>query len=402
MAAWMRRGAFYFWLAAALWLPASAAVAAAADPPACIKPGVWVRMQPDHPEVSNDVLLRELSQRRVVLLGEHHDNADHHAWQLQVLAGLYALRPDMVIGFEMFPRAVQPVLDRWVAGQLSEKEFLQQSRWQSNWSFDPDLYMPLFRFARINRIPMYAINVDRDIVSAVRSKGWAALSAEERRGIGDPAPASRDYLEMLAGSFLAHRPGGHPGGEAKLGKADEQAFQRFVEGQLLWDRAMAEGLAGPAGGERAPLVVGIMGTGHVAHNLGVPHQLAALGIGAPTVLIPWDNQIGCDDLVPGFADAVFGFDATADAAGDERPRLGVYLESTTGGVKVVKVVEDSVAEGSGLKPGDYIIELAGRAVGDVDEVITKVQDVAFGTWLPFTVQRGEQRIALVAKFPPKP
>ncbi len=71
-----------------------------------------------------DGLLAAMAGRAVVLLGEQHDDMDHHRWQLQTLATLHTLRPRMVIGFEMFPRRVQPVLDRWVAGELTEAEFL--------------------------------------------------------------------------------------------------------------------------------------------------------------------------------------------------------------------------------------------------------------------------------------
>jgi len=400
---WKRRASCISALCSGLLLIAGAVVteAASAEVPACIKPGSWMRLQENHPVVSNDALLREVSQRRVVLLGERHDNADHHAWQLQVLAGLYALHPDMVIGFEMFPRSVQPVLDRWVAGELTEQEFLKQTEWQTNWSFDPNLYLPLFNFARINRIPMHALNADRALVNTVRSKGWAATPESERGGITDPAPADRDYLKLLAGSFLAHRPGGRAEG-AELPKEDEQAFHRFVEGQLLWDGAMAQKLAAVAKRERPPLVVGIMGTGHIAYHFGVPQQLKALGVPPASVLIPWDDQIGCDDLQPGFADAIFGLASRTAAVDAERPRLGVYLEPSEAGVKVAKVVEHSVAADTGLKVGDYIVELAGGAVRNVDEVISKVQGMAFGTWLPLTVRRGEERIALIAKFPPRP
>ena len=61
---------------------------------------------------------RRAAKRSVVLLGEMHDNPEHHRWQLQTLAALHAVRPDMVIGFEMFPRRVQKALDQWVAGEL--------------------------------------------------------------------------------------------------------------------------------------------------------------------------------------------------------------------------------------------------------------------------------------------
>lgn len=370
-------------------------------PPACIKPGEWLRMD-DGKSVAHDALLKQVSQHRVVLLGEHHTNADHHRWQLQVLAGLFALQPKMAIGFEMFPQEVQPVLDRWVAGELSEKEFLRQTHWQSGWRFDAGLYLPIFHFARINRIPMYAINVNPALLSEVRAKGWAAIDPAARQGITDPAPASRDYLKMLAGSFAAHRPPGarDPSGELKV--EDKQAFQRFVEGQLLWDRAMAETLAAVAKRQPAPLVVGLMGTGHMVYNFGVPHQLAALDVADTVSLIPWDDQISCEEMVPGFADAVFGLAPDSAEPEPEKPRLGVFLEPSEGGVKVVKLIERSVAEASGVKEGDRIVEIAGHHVAEVDDVIAKVQAMLPGAWLPLTVLRGDQRKELVAKFPPRP
>ena len=116
-------------------------------------------------------VLANAAQRDVVLLGEQHDNADHHRWQLQTLAGLYAYRPDMVIGFEMFPRRLQPVLDRWVEGKLTVREFLTQAEWDTVWSFSPELYLPLFEFARINRIPMLALNIERSLTKTIGEKG---------------------------------------------------------------------------------------------------------------------------------------------------------------------------------------------------------------------------------------
>ena len=47
---------------------------------------------------------------------------------------------------EMFPRRLQPVLDRWVAGGLSEAEFLKQAEWDRVWHYDPQLYLPILHF----------------------------------------------------------------------------------------------------------------------------------------------------------------------------------------------------------------------------------------------------------------
>ena len=162
----------------------------AADAALCKDTGRWLltggkRLQPTLPAGP----LSEAASSEVVLLGEQHDQDDHHRWQLQVLAALHAQRPDMVIGFEMFPRRLQPVLDRWVAGQLSVREFITQAEWEQVWNFPPQLYLPLFEFARINRIPMIALNVDQKLTRAIADKGWQGVPATEREGVGRPAAA---------------------------------------------------------------------------------------------------------------------------------------------------------------------------------------------------------------------
>ncbi|MEK6736084.1 MAG: ChaN family lipoprotein, partial [Pseudomonadota bacterium] len=118
----------------------------------CVPLGSWVI--PGKGQAGNPQVIAEAAKKSIVLLGETHINADHHRWQLQTLAALHAIRPNMVIGFEMFPRRVQKVLDQWIAGKLTEREFLAASEWDSVWNTDADLYLPLFHFARMNRIPM--------------------------------------------------------------------------------------------------------------------------------------------------------------------------------------------------------------------------------------------------------
>lgn len=385
-----------------VWLVRPVSAEPTADSSHCVAPGTWLRMEDKH-VLSNSEILKYASRQRAVLLGEHHDNPDHHRWQLQVVAGLYALHPDMVLGFEMFPREVQPVLDRWVAGELSEEEFLAQSNWRGNWNFDPALYLPVFHFARLNHVPMLALNVSRELFQEVQRKGWEAIPPERRQGITDPATPSRDYLEMLAGSFVQHRPaqsGHEQKGLDQFSPEEKQAFKRFVEGQQLWDRAMAQAVADVARKAKAPLVVGMMGSGHMMDGFGVPHQLTALGVKEHTVLVPWDEQLSCEDLTPEFAYAVFGL-KEVEAKEEDKPRLGIYLEPADKGVKVVKVVDNSVAAASGILVDDRILELAGTPVSNMNDVVGIVQSMVPGTLLPITVLRGDQRVEILARFPPK-
>lgn len=345
---------------------------------------------------ARDVLERA-ARSSVVLLGEVHDSAEHHRWQLQVLAALHALRPTMVIGFEAFPRRVQPVLERWVAGQLSESEFLAQSDWRNVWRFDAQLYLPLFHFARMHRIPMAALNVEPALTREIAQKGFEALPAGRLEGVGRPAPASDAYLDWLLPIWSEHeRAGGKP---AKPDRSDP-GFRRFVESQTLWDRAMAEALAAAARRADAPLAVGIMGFGHVAYGHGVPHQLKALGVADVATLLAWDRGTECKRLVAGLADAVFGV-AEPSATAPARQRLGVVLETVKEGVRILRVEKGSVAEAAGVRDGDLLAEIAGVAPRQTGDVVEIVQRQAPGTWLPLKVRRGEQTLELIARFAPR-
>jgi uncharacterized iron-regulated protein len=367
---------------------------------ACVSAGSWVVPTAGAPQQREPrALLAELAALPVVLLGESHDNAEHHRWQLHTIAALHALQPNLVLGFEMFPRRAQKALAEWVAGELSEEEFLERSEWNRVWGFDARLYMPIFDFARMHRVPMLALNVDRDLVARVGERGWAGIPESEREGVGDPATPSADYREALYESYLEHLPKQDPARSRTEPDFADPAFVRFVESMQLWDRAMAQAIAQRRSGLAPPLIVGIMGSGHLENGFGVPHQLRDLGIAQAAILLPWDADRDCDALALGIADAVFGLQAPVSAPA--RPRLGVMLDGSSSGVVVREVVKDSIAERAGMHAGDVIIMLAGVPVQEAADIIAVVRQQAPGTWLPMTVKRGSESLDLVARFPPQ-
>ncbi len=373
---------------------------------ACVGPGQWAVPKQDGTAIQlADTLLAGLARQQVVLLGETHDDPEHHRWQLYTIAGLYALRPDMVLGFEMFPRRVQPVLDDWVAGRLSDAELLARAEWREFWGYDAALYLPIFQFARMYRIPMLALNVERSLVSRVGDKGWEAIPAAEREGVTNPAAATREYAVRLYASYLDHRTlEGHGSSQPKEpGEGDlaDPAFRRFVEAMQVWDRAMAQGIAERLRGGKPPLVVAIMGSGHLRDGYGVPQQLRDLGVTRLAVALPWGPSDGCADLRPGVADAVFGVEERPQPSRADRPRLGISIDSAAGGVLVRSVVPGSIAEAAGIRAEDVIVGIAGESASAPVDVINAVQRQAPGTWLPITVKRGEETLEIVARFPPK-
>ena len=379
----------------------------------CVAQGQWLDPQDGTVLTGRDVISRAASHR-VVLLGETHVIAAHHRWQTQTVAQLFAENPNMVLGFEAFPRRVQGALDRWVAGELSEEAFLKQSEWETVWRYDAELYLPLFHFARLNRVPMVALNVDRSLIAKVSADGWAKVAKDKRLGVGDPAAPEAGYVEMLGRSFGEHD-NGNNGDKKKqaLPTLDNPDFKRFVDVQQTWDRAMAEAIKAALDNTKDGVVVAIAGRGHIDYGFGIPAQLKDLGISDITMLSPWDSLRHCDELAPKtkgwpvVADAVFGTGPVDMAEHGEKPKLGVYIEKGKGGVLIKEVAKASLAEAMGLKKGDVIIKAAGQRVADSGDLIAIVQAMAPGTWLPLNIRRGNKTMEKVARFPavgahPKP
>lgn len=378
----------------------------------CRAAGVW--LEPTTGATLNPrALVKRLASKKVVLLGERHAEKEHQLWQAHMLAALHAHQPNMVVGFEMFPRGVQPALDSWTRGELSKDEFLTESRWQDSWGYPVGTYMPIFDFVRQTRVTSRAINVDRGLIRQVGRAGWAATPKNDRHGIGDPAAATEDYRLALASVFGEKmRRGVGRAGDATDNGAEVDtaailempAFQNFVDAQLTWDRAMAEGLAKARQDRPGTLAIGIMGRGHAEFGYGVPHQLADLGVDDVAVLLAVDAGDECEATPANVADAVFLVDPpTVDAtAPPERPRLGVMIETTGDGVRVLRVVDDSIAETAGILAGDVIVSAAGTSVTRNEELIEIIQRQAPGTWLPLAIRRVDKDIDLIAKFPPSP
>ncbi len=271
--------------------------ARAAAPSRRVPVGGWI--DPARGERRDDALAA-LAARSVVLLGEQHHEAEHHRWQLHTIAAVFGRRPGMVLGFEMFPRRVQPVLDRWSRGELDEAAFLGEVDWPRVWGFASELYLPLFHFARMHRLPMLALNVDRATNRRVAAQGFAATPSADREGVGDPAPASPPYRARLFEWFKRHP------GAGEDPRMDGEPFERFVRGQLFWDRAMAEAIAGAGREPAGPLVVAVLGAGHVEYGDGVARQLADLGVDDVASALPWRADADTPVGRPPIADLIFG------------------------------------------------------------------------------------------------
>ena len=355
------------WGGATLLLVATSSAplgAGAATPPPpldCAAAGAALRAQQNQ--------VRDAAPRLAVLiLGEIHTSAADHAWQLDTLERLSRGARPLALGLEMVPAARQAVLTDYATGTLDGPGFLARVDWPAIWGHDPELYAPLLRWARRERVPLLALNVEPEVVRRTRRQGLEAIPAAEREGIGPPAPATAAYRQRLRAAWQAHRAG------------DAEDLERFIASQLLRDRAMAERLAAAHRRDPARLVVALIGRGHLEDNDGVPRQLRHLGIEPVLALVRPEPPEGCGPAPSG-------------------ARLGAFLDSADGAVWVRQVAPGSAGARAGLRPGDRLLSVNGEPVRRAGQVIRRVRDLEPGAPLRLSIERDGQRRELDVRLP---
>ncbi|SDM12962.1 Uncharacterized iron-regulated protein [Geoalkalibacter ferrihydriticus] len=224
-------------------------------------------------EIAFDDLITDLDQAQVVFVGELHDHEGHHQMQLEIIRALHERGGPLAIGLEMFQSDYQGALDKWVAQEMEELNFLLV--YQQNWSLWP-LYRPIFMHAREQGIPLVGLNIPREITRQVAREGFASLNPEQLRGMNLKGFAC--IVDPAYEQFIRRALGLH-------GHADNDRFTHFCEAQLLWDAAMANNLVNFLEENPDHTLVVLAGSGH-AWKYGIPAQLENLAEFDYRVVLP--------------------------------------------------------------------------------------------------------------------
>jgi uncharacterized iron-regulated protein len=220
-----------------------------------------------------ETMLAELARLDVVFVGEQHDDPATHRLERAILEGLSRRRGNIIVAMEMFERDVQPNLNRYFAGEMSEEEFLKASRPWPRYLSD---YRPLVEFARAHRWPVIASNVPRRYAAAVSKMGLSAVEAvpdEERKLIASQIQCPFDAYFKRFSETMGNHPGAGIGEAIKKQKADQSAIiERFYYAQCIKDETMAESIADQLNSqlkaEDKPLIVHFNGSFHSDYHLG--------------------------------------------------------------------------------------------------------------------------------------
>jgi uncharacterized iron-regulated protein len=211
-----------------------------------------------------------LARFDVVFLGEQHDDPVTHQVQAGLLHLIGQRRRDVILSLEMFERDVQPQLDEYVAGRLSEADFLAGSRPWPNYATD---YRPLVEIARANRWPVAAGNVPRPVAASVSRGGMQAAMAMDpaqwRLFAADRRCAPEGEYFRRFGEAM-----GGMGGHGAAADGGESPLVRFYAAQCLKDETMAESIHRARQSWPGWMVVHVNGGFHSERRLGTVERTA--------------------------------------------------------------------------------------------------------------------------------
>jgi uncharacterized iron-regulated protein len=262
-------------------------------------------------------LLDELAEYDVVLLGETHLDDVTHRFEHAVLEGLARRRDGrVVLSMEMFERDAQPVLDRYLAGEIDETTLLAEARPWGN--YRPD-YRPLVETARARKLPVIASNTPRAVLrkAAGGAAGYAEARAEHPEWLPEQIfPATDAYWARVDRTIRGHGPPGE--GDRTYGV------------QNLWDNTMADSIASAAKTHPEHTVLHVVGAFHVEQHDGTVAQLRrrAPKLDLATLTVVPTSELARAKPAPSRADFVVHAQAYANGpSGDE---LEVAMPATLG------------------------------------------------------------------------
>jgi len=218
-----------------------------------------------------EVTIVELADRmatsRFVLIGEKHDNIDHHRLELYLLQLLLKRKSvvdpnaTMSIALEMLDAGQQTKIDL-ITEQLEQnkglkldsKELKARLDWpEQGWPWDD--YSAVIGWTLNSRLPLHAGNISRKTMHVVYQSG-----------IDDRFSSATELKSSLHDALLDQVFDGH------CGLMPKDSLASMVDIQLVKDASMANALV--AGDSESSIL--IAGTGHIRKDTSVPRHLQML------------------------------------------------------------------------------------------------------------------------------
>ena len=175
--------------------------------------------------ISIDDIVADMEQADVLFFGEDHNDSLGHYLEALLFRKLHSKYPlKTALSLEMFHNDVQPELDEYLAGVISEKNFIKESRAWGNYKD----YRPLIEYAKQNRLKVIAANAATRYSNAVTQGGLKVLENFPKTSFNFLPPLPIDTAQGRYYEKFTETLGGHSMGSMKI-----------YQTQNLWDATMS-------------------------------------------------------------------------------------------------------------------------------------------------------------------
>ncbi len=210
--------------------------------------------------VTPQALVERLATAPRVVVGERHDNRDHHALQVWLLQALAGQRAQGSLLLEMLTPAQQPRVDSVRQLPALPKDLPGALDWSPGW--DWSLYGPVVELALAQRYPLLAANLDTAEIQRFYRQAPSLMGTRS-----NAATVEDELLGQIR--------------ESHCGLLPESQMPAMLAVQQQRDRRMAERLL-----QAPPPALLFAGAWHARKDVGVPLHALDLGASeAPIVLM---------------------------------------------------------------------------------------------------------------------
>jgi len=236
-----------------------------------------------------DDLMEAVRLADVVVVGEGHTDAVGHQVELAIAEDALVRWPKTAVSMEMLERDDHPVTDDYLAGKLSQEEFVKRAGvadWAGKGTW-VKWYQPIVDAARAAKARVVAANAPRKYAEVARKEGYGALGKlpeaerklfdipgwpvggaywrrfrREMRHHAAPAPAKPEEKKADEKAPKPPEPPAKPCEEKKPSERKPLDVPAMFRAQELWDATMAASV----------LKAAKEGKGKVIHLVGAFHS----------------------------------------------------------------------------------------------------------------------------------
>lgn len=218
--------------------------------------------------ISLEDIINDISTANVLFFGEEHNDSTGHYLEALIFKKMTLAYPQKVaLTMEMFHTDVQPIINEYLAGNITEKNFIKEARAWNNYKD----YKAMIEWAKSNQLSVIGANAAARYSNAVTRSGLDILKQFPKESKSFFAPLPIDTATGRYQDKFTETLGGHSMGGMKV-----------YQTQNFWDATMAWSIAKFAKKNKDKKIFQVNGRFHSDEKLGT---LAKLKSYAPRLKI---------------------------------------------------------------------------------------------------------------------